>query len=77
MSHSEAKRGALTSNFRLHEIINEPIYTLAKFSSCINLIFTHHPDLVMESQVHPSLHLNFQYMAYVKFNFKICYPPTY
>ena len=51
---------------------------LGNSSSCIDLIFTSHPSLVMESDVHLSLHLNCHHqLTYAKFNFKIHYLPPY
>ena len=45
------------------------------FSSCIDLIFTSQPNLVMDAGVRPSLHANCQHqIVYAKFNLKIQYP---
>ena len=47
-------------------------------SSCIDLIFTSQPNIVIESGVHPSLHPNCHHqIIFVKFNLKIYYPPPY
>ena len=46
----------LTSQFGLSQLINEPTHILGSSSSCIDLIFTSQPNLVIESGVHPSLH---------------------
>ena len=46
----------VTSQFGLHKIINEPTRVLENSSSCIDLIFTSQPNLVVDSSVHPSLH---------------------
>ena len=73
-----AKIDTLTSQFWLQQIIKEPTHILAESSSCIDLIFTSHQNLVMESGVHPSLHPNCHYqITYAKFNLKIHYPPPY
>ena len=37
-----------TSQFRLHQIINEPTHILENSSSCIDLIFTSQPNLSVE-----------------------------
>ena len=59
-------------------MINEPAHILGHFSSCIDLILTSQPDLVMESGVHSSLHPNCHHqITYAKFNLKIYYPPPY
>ena len=49
---------AVTSNYGLHQLIHIPAHILNSSSSCIDLIFTSQPNLVMESGVHSSLCLN-------------------
>ena len=64
----------LTSSFGFHQIINKPTHILNNSSSCIDLIFTTQPNLVMESGVHSSLHANCHHqLPYVKFNLNIFY----
>ena len=47
---------SITSYYGLHQIINESIHILPSFVSCIHLIFTNQPNLVIiNSGVHPSL----------------------
>ena len=53
-----AKMDALTTQFGLQQIIKEPTHILAESSSCIDLMFTSHQNLVLESGVHSSLHPN-------------------
>ena len=73
-----AKIEFVTSQFGLHQIINEPTHVLEKSSSCIDLIFTSQPNLVVDSGVHPSLHPNCHHqIVYAKFNLKIHFPPPY
>ena len=48
----------ITKQYRLHQVIIEPIHILDSISSCIDLIFTSQPNLITESGVHPSLHPN-------------------
>ena len=48
----------LTSQFGLSQIINEATHILEASSSCIDLIFTTQPNLVVESGVQPSLLAN-------------------
>ena len=38
----------ITSQFELHQIINEPTHILENSSSCIDLIFTSQPTLSVE-----------------------------
>ena len=45
----------LTSSFGFHQIINKPTNMLNNSSSCIDLIFTTQPNLVIESCVNSSL----------------------
>ena len=69
---------SITSQFGLHQLINEPIHLLQNSSSCIDLIFTSQPNIVVESGVHPSLHPNCHHqIIFAKFNLKIYYPPPY
>ena len=68
----------ITFKFGLQQIINEPTYLTSNSSSCIDLIFTSQPNLVMESGVHSSLHPNCHHqIVFAKINLKICYPPPY
>ena len=46
------------SQFSLSQIIKEPTHILSKSASCIDIIFTSKPNLVMHSGIHPSLHPN-------------------
>ena len=51
-----SKIDAITSQFGLQQLINEPTHLAADFSSYVDLIFTSQLKLVMESGVHSSLH---------------------
>ena len=67
-----------TSFYRLHQIINKPIYILSSLSSCIDLIFINQPNKITNSGVHPSLHWNYHHqIIFAKVNMKIFYPPSY
>ena len=47
-------------------------------ASCIHLIFTSLPNIVIESGVHPSLYPNSHYqIEFANFNLKIYCPPSY
>ena len=64
--------------FGLQQLINEPTHLTANSSSCIDLIFISHPNLVMESGVNSSLHPNCHHqIVFAKLNLKICYPSPY
>ena len=68
----------ISSQCGLYQVIHEPTHFLKNSSSCIDLIFTSQPNLIIESGVHPSLHPNcYHQVIYVKFNLKIHYPPSY
>ena len=77
-SYEGVKIDTLNTQFGLQQIIKEPTHILAEPSCCIHLIFTSHQNLVMESEVHSSLHPNFHHqITYAKFNLKIHYPVPY
>ena len=77
-TYEDSKIDGITSTFGLQQIINEPTHIIGDSSSCIDLIFTSQPNLVMESRVHSSLHPNCHHqITYAKFNLKIYYPPPY
>ena len=68
----------LSASFSFNQIVNEPTHILNISSSCIDLIFTSQPNLVIESSVHSSLHVSCHHQtAYAKFNLNVTYPPIY
>ena len=68
----------LISQFGLSQIIKEPTHILDNSRSCIDLIFTSQPNMVIDSGVHASLHANYHHqIIYAKFDLKIIYPPPY
>ena len=48
----------ITSHFNLLQLIHDPAHTLETSSSCIDLIFTSQPNMVVNLGVHCSLHAN-------------------
>ena len=46
----------MTSDLGLHQLISEPTHLMNESKSCIDLIFSDQPNLIIESGVHPSLH---------------------
>ena len=51
---------------------------LANSSSCIDLIFTDQASLIVDCEIHPSLHPNCHHqIVYCKLDLKIAYPPPY
>ena len=68
----------LTSQFGLLQRIKEPTHILDNSRSCIDLIFTSQPNMLIDSGVHASLHSNCHHqIIYAKFDLKIFYPPPY
>ena len=68
----------LTRQYGLQQIIKEPTYLSNNSASCIDLIFTSQPNLIMESGTYPSLHPNCHHqIIYANFNLKVHYPPPY
>ena len=68
----------ITPQFGLQQIIKEPTHILGNSSSCIDLIFTSQPNLIIESGVYSSLHPNcYHQVVDAKFNLQIYYPPQY
>ena len=77
-SFEGSKLDFLTSQFGLLQIIKEPTYILDNSRSCIHLIFTSQPNMVIDSGVHASLHSNCHHqIIYAKFDLKIFYQPPY
>ena len=72
------KIDGVTSDFELQQIIKKPTNIIGDSSSCIDLIFTTQPNLVLESGVYSSLHSNcHHHITFAKFNLKIHYRPPY
>ena len=64
--------------FGLQQLINEPTHHTRNSSSSIDLICASQPNLVMESDVHFSLHKNCHHqIIYAKLNLKVYYPSPY
>ena len=76
--HEGSMIDAVTSTYGLHQLIQEPTHILNLSSSCIDLIFTSQPNLVMESGVHSSLHPNCHHqVVFSKSNLSILFPLPY
>ena len=68
----------MTSQCGFKQVISDPPHILESSSSCIDLIFTPQPNLVMNSGVHSSVHPNCHHqIRHAKFNLKLFYPPPY
>ena len=53
-----AQIDSVNSTYGLEQLIYEPTHILSNFPSCIDLIFTKQPSLVVDSGTYPSLHPN-------------------
>ena len=73
-----SKIDTITSSYGLNQLIQEPTHILNLLSSCIDLIFTSQPNLVMESGIHSLLYSNSHHqIVFAKFSLSIFYPPLY
>ena len=67
-----------TSLYGMKQVITEPTHILESSTSCIDLIFTNQPNIIMDSGVHLSLHEKCHHqIIYSKLNLRIEYPPPY
>ena len=72
------KIDAVTSSYGLQQLMSQPTHLLANPFSCIDLIFTDQPSLVVDCGTHPSCHPNCHHqIVYCKLDLKIVYPPPY
>ena len=77
-AHEGSMIDIVTSNYGLHQLIQESTYIPNSSYSCMDLDTTSQPNLVMESAVHSSLHPNYHHqVVFAKFNLSILYPPLY
>ena len=79
IKHKTTPEGAKVDNWTSkYGLIKEPTNISDNFRSCIDLIFTSQPNLVVDFGIHPSLHENCHHqIVYSKFDLKIFYPPPY
>ena len=74
----EARFEALTSFYGLNQLIKTPKDLLQNSATCIDLVFTNQPHLVMERDVHGSLSsTSHNEIIFAKLNLKDKYPPPY
>ena len=68
----------LASQSALSQVINEPTHILDNLKSCIYLILTSQPNMIVDSGVHPLLHSNCHHqITDANFDLKIFYSPPY
>ena len=69
---------SLTSLYGMKQLIAEPTHVLENSSSCIDLIFTNQPNLIMDAGVYHSFHSKcHNQVISAKLNLQIEYPPPY
>ena len=69
ISFEDSELDFLATQFGLSQIIKEPTHILDNSRSCIDLIFTSQPNMVIDSLVHASLNSNcHQQIIYAKFD---------
>ena len=72
-----ARVEALTFFYGLNQVLKTPTHVIQN-STCIDLVFTNQPHLVMESGVHSSLSSTCHHeIVFAKLNLQVEYPPTY
>ena len=70
--------GSMISQFGLYQLINKPTNLLQSSSSCIDLVFTSQPNIVIESVFCPPLHPKCHHqIVFAKFNLKLYDLPPY
>ena len=75
-SNEGSQIDSLATNYGMQQLISDPTQILPNSSTCIDLIFTDQPDLVVDSGVHPSLHTNCHHqITFYKFNLINIYLP--
>ena len=69
---------SVSSSYGIHQLITDPTHILPQFSSWIDLIFIDQPNLVIDSGVHSSLHVNCHHqITFCKLTLKIVFHPPY
>ena len=69
---------SISSLYGFSQLISEPTNILQNLLSCIDLIFTDQPNLVIKSRIKLPLHENCHHqITYANFNLQIIYPPSY
>ena len=77
-SNEGSQIDSLATTYGVQQLVSDPTHILPNSSTCIDLIFTDQPNLVVDSGVHSSLHTNSHHqITFCKFNLIIEYPPAY
>ena len=68
----------LTTVPGFHQLISQPTHLMHHLSSCLDLIFTDQPNLIVDSSVHPCFRSNCHHqITYCKLNPNFKYPVPY
>ena len=74
----ELQQKAHNWKHNFHQLISEPTHILPNFNSCIHLIFTDQPNLVVNCGTRSSLNSKCHHqITHCKLNLIIEYPPPY
>ena len=69
---------SLVSTHGFHQLTSEPTHILGNSLSCIDLIFTDQPSLIVDCGIYPTLHGNCHHqITDCKLNLKIVCPPPH
>ena len=78
VTYEGSKIDSLATTHGFHQLISQPTHLLRTSSTCIDLIFTDQPNLVVNSGIHPSLHKNCHHqITFCKLNLETEHPPPY
>ena len=77
-TNESTKLNSLVSTHDFHQLISYPTHILPDLLSCIDIMFTDQPILVVDSGILPTLHENHHHqITYCKFNPQNQYPNSY
>ena len=77
-TYESSKIDSLTTTHGLHQLIFQTTHLLSTSSTCIDIIFTDQPKLVVNAGAHPLLHKNCHHqITFCKLNLKTEHPPPY
>ena len=62
----------------LSQLVKQPRYIANKSNTCIDLVCTDQPNLILNNEIHPSLHSTCHHQVnYIRMNLKCPPPPPY
>ena len=76
--HFGTSTQAIFDKHNLTQLVNQPTYITNNSRTCIDLVVTDQPNLVLNCEIHPSLHPNCHHQInYVKININCPPPPPF